>query len=177
MRIWVKIGGCAGMAYKMEYAESVEPDRRGVVEGKCVRHLVGPKAALFLLGTETDLHVDKLAAQFVFNTPTKPWPAARESVARTPEFRVDLANDPVAAVVLGGVDARVDSLDSITGRARPMGSLPPRPRLSCGRDSRRSAFHQFLADCRAADMSATVSPWRKPVIGRITADSSPPARP
>jgi len=55
------------------------------------------------------------------------------------EFRVDLANDPVAAVVLGGVEARVDSLDSMTGRARPMGSLPPRPRLSCGRDSRRSS--------------------------------------
>ena len=55
MRIWVKIGGCVGMACTMEYAGSVEPDRRGVVEGKGVRHLVGPKAALFLLGTETDL--------------------------------------------------------------------------------------------------------------------------
>ena len=38
-------------------------------------------------------------------------------------------------------------------------------------------FIKFLAHCPAADMSATVSPWRKPVIGRITADSSPPARP
>lgn len=84
MRIWVKIGGCAGMAYKMEYTESVEPDRRGVVEGKGVRHLVGPKAVLFLLAPRRTCKVDKLAAQSVFNTPTKPWPAARESVARTP---------------------------------------------------------------------------------------------
>ena len=72
------------MAYKMEYTESVEPDRRGVVEGKGVRHLVGPKAVLFLLAPRRTCKVDKLAAQSVFNTPTKPWPADRESVARTP---------------------------------------------------------------------------------------------
>jgi iron-sulfur cluster assembly protein len=84
VRIWVKIGGCAGMAYKMEYTESVEPDRRGMVEGKGVRHLVGPKAVLFLLAPRRTCKVGKLAAQFVFNTPTKPSPAARESVALTP---------------------------------------------------------------------------------------------
>ena len=60
MRIWVKIGGCAGMAYKMEYTESVEPDRRGVVEGKGVRHLVGPKAVLFLLAPRRTCKVTSL---------------------------------------------------------------------------------------------------------------------
>ena len=79
MRIWVKIGGCAGVAYKMEYTESVEPDRRGVVEGKGVRHLVGPKAVLFLLAPRRTCKVDKLAAQFVFNTQPnlRPRPASR----------------------------------------------------------------------------------------------------
>jgi len=36
-----------------------------------VRILVDPKAVLFLLGTEMDYKVDKLAAQFTFNNPNQ----------------------------------------------------------------------------------------------------------
>ena len=69
VRVGVKNGGCAGMAYTMEYAE-VEPSDEAV-EDKGVRVLIDPKAVLFLLGTEMGYKVEKLAAQFVFNNPNQ----------------------------------------------------------------------------------------------------------
>jgi len=70
VRVGVKNGGCAGMAYTMEYAEAVNPLDE-VIEEKGVRILIDPKAVMFLLGTEMDYKVDKLAAQFVFNNPNQ----------------------------------------------------------------------------------------------------------
>jgi iron-sulfur cluster assembly protein len=70
LRVGVRNGGCAGMAYTMEYAESANPADE-VVEDKGVRILIDPKAVLFLLGTEMDYKVDKLSAQFVFNNPNQ----------------------------------------------------------------------------------------------------------
>jgi iron-sulfur cluster assembly protein len=84
VRVGVKNGGCAGMAYTMEYAERVDPADE-VVEDKGVRILIDPKAVLFLLGTEMDYKVDKLAAQFVFNNPNQTSACGcGESVALTP---------------------------------------------------------------------------------------------
>jgi iron-sulfur cluster assembly protein len=70
VRVGVKNDGCAGMAYTMEYAECVEPADE-IVEDRGVRILIDPKAVLFLLGTEMDYKVEKLAAQFVFNNPNQ----------------------------------------------------------------------------------------------------------
>ncbi|MCC6775339.1 MAG: Fe-S cluster assembly scaffold SufA [Hyphomicrobiales bacterium] len=70
VRVGVKNGGCAGMAYTMEYAERIEKADE-VVEDKGVRVLIDPKAVLFLLGTEMDYKTDKLSAQFVFNNPNQ----------------------------------------------------------------------------------------------------------
>ena len=70
VRVGVKNGGCAGMAYTMEYAERVEPADE-VVEDKGVRVLIDPKAILFLIGTEMDYRTEKLSAQFVFNNPNQ----------------------------------------------------------------------------------------------------------
>ena len=70
VRVGVKNGGCAGMAYTMEYAESIEKADE-VVEDKGVRVLIDPMAVLFLLGTEMDYKADKLSAQFVFNNPNQ----------------------------------------------------------------------------------------------------------
>ena len=70
VRVGVKNGGCAGMAYTMEYAEKVNPLDE-VITDKGVRILIDPKAVLFLLGTEMDYKVDKLSAQFVFNNPNQ----------------------------------------------------------------------------------------------------------
>jgi iron-sulfur cluster assembly protein len=91
VRVGVKNGGCAGMAYTMEYAETVSPLDE-VVEDKGVRILVDPKAVLFLLGTEMDYKVDKLSAQFVFNNPNQTSACGcGESVQLEP------AGDPAAA--------------------------------------------------------------------------------
>jgi iron-sulfur cluster assembly protein len=70
VRVGVKNGGCAGMAYTMEYAESAEKFDE-VVEDKGVKILIDPKAVLFLLGTEMDFKVDKLSSTFVFNNPNQ----------------------------------------------------------------------------------------------------------
>jgi iron-sulfur cluster assembly protein len=70
LRVGVKNGGCAGMSYTMEIAEAPDPKDEVVVD-KGVRILIDPKAVLFLLGTEMDYKVEKLAAQFVFNNPNQ----------------------------------------------------------------------------------------------------------
>jgi iron-sulfur cluster assembly protein len=87
VRVGVKNGGCAGMAYTMEYAEALNP-RDEVVEDKGVRLFIDPKAVLFLLGTEMDYRVDKLSASFVFNNPNQTSACGcGESVAITPARR------------------------------------------------------------------------------------------
>ncbi len=84
VRVGVRNGGCAGMAYTMDYAEQAGPLDE-VVEDKGVRLLIDPKAVLFLLGTEMDYKVDKLSAQFVFNNPNQTSACGcGESVALTP---------------------------------------------------------------------------------------------
>jgi len=70
VRVGVKNGGCAGMSYTMEFAEAVAANDE-VVEDKGVKLLIDPKALLFLLGSEMDFKVDKLAASFVFRNPTR----------------------------------------------------------------------------------------------------------
>ena len=70
VRVGVKNGGCAGMEYTMEYAESVAPTDE-VVEDRGVKILIDPKAVLFLLGTEMDYKTEKLSSQFVFNNPNQ----------------------------------------------------------------------------------------------------------
>ncbi len=47
LRVGVRNGGCAGMAYTMEYAEAIHPTDE-VVEDKGVKILIDPKAVLFL---------------------------------------------------------------------------------------------------------------------------------
>jgi iron-sulfur cluster assembly protein len=84
VRVGVKNGGCAGMSYTMEYAETVNPADE-VVEDKGVRILIDPKAVLFLLGTEMDYKIDKISSQFVFNNPNQTSACGcGESVALTP---------------------------------------------------------------------------------------------
>jgi len=91
VRVGVKNGGCAGMAYTMEYAaEAAKFDE--VVEDKGVKLLIDPKAVLFLLGTEMDFKVDKLSSTFVFNNPNQTSACGcGESVQLTP------AADPASA--------------------------------------------------------------------------------
>jgi iron-sulfur cluster assembly protein len=70
LRVGVKNGGCAGQEYTLEYAEAAQPLDE-VVEDKGVTILVEPKAVLFLIGTEIDYDVSRLAAKFVFRNPNE----------------------------------------------------------------------------------------------------------
>ncbi len=70
VRLGVKNGGCAGMAYTMDYAEERNPLDE-VVEDKGIKILIDPKALLFLLGTEMDYQVEQLKSGFVFNNPNQ----------------------------------------------------------------------------------------------------------
>jgi iron-sulfur cluster assembly protein len=70
LRVGVKNGGCAGQEYVLEYAKAANPLDE-VVEDKGVTILVEPKAVLFLIGTEVDYEVSKLAAKFVFRNPNE----------------------------------------------------------------------------------------------------------
>ena len=70
LRVGVKNGGCAGQEYTFAYAEQIEPLDE-VVEDKGVTILIEPKAVLFLIGTEIDFEVTKLASKFVFRNPNQ----------------------------------------------------------------------------------------------------------
>ena len=91
LRVGVKNGGCAGMSYTMEFAESASPLDE-VVEDKGVRLLIDPKALLFLLGAQMDFRVDKLSSSFVFDNPNQTSACGcGESVAITPAVPEALA--------------------------------------------------------------------------------------
>ncbi len=70
LRVGVKNGGCAGMAYTMDKVEEANPSDE-VVSDKGVTVYVDPKAVLFLLGTEMDYEVTKLKSGFVFKNPNQ----------------------------------------------------------------------------------------------------------
>ncbi|OJU54788.1 MAG: FeS assembly scaffold SufA [Brevundimonas sp. 67-6] len=70
LRVGVKNSGCAGQEYTFAYAEeALALDE--VVEDKGVTILIEPKAVLFLIGTEIDYEVTKLASKFVFRNPNE----------------------------------------------------------------------------------------------------------
>jgi iron-sulfur cluster assembly protein len=84
VRVGVKNGGCAGMSYTMDLAETVE---RGdeVIDVNGLKVLIDPKAVLFLLGTTMDFTVDKMSAKFVFKNPNETSACGcGESVSITP---------------------------------------------------------------------------------------------
>ncbi len=70
LRVGVKNGGCAGSEYVLEYAEEIAPLDE-VVEDKGVKILIEPKAVLFLIGTEVDYEISRLASKFVFRNPNQ----------------------------------------------------------------------------------------------------------
>ena len=70
LRVGVKNGGCAGQEYVLEYAAAADPLDE-VVEDKGVTILIEPKAVLFLIGTQIDYEVTRLASKFVFRNPNE----------------------------------------------------------------------------------------------------------
>ena len=70
VRVGVKSGGCAGMAYIMEYAKEKKPNDE-MIEDKGVKVFIDPAAVMYLLGTQMDYKKDKFSSSFVFNNPNE----------------------------------------------------------------------------------------------------------
>lgn len=68
LRIGVKKGGCAGMEYTMEWADSVNPLDE-VVEQDGARVMIAPMAQMFLIGTVIDHETTLLESSFRFRNP------------------------------------------------------------------------------------------------------------
>jgi iron-sulfur cluster assembly protein len=68
LRIGVKKGGCAGMEYTMEFADTVEAHEE-VIEQGAARVIIAPMAQMFLFGTEIDYETGLLESGFKFRNP------------------------------------------------------------------------------------------------------------
>jgi len=63
--------GCSGYAYKIDYAEKGNLKNYEVIETKGVKVYIEPTATMFLIGSEMDYTVDKLASRFTFKNPNE----------------------------------------------------------------------------------------------------------
>ena len=68
LRIGLKKGGCAGMEYTMELAETPSPNDEVVEQGAALV-LIAPTAQTFLFGTEIDYRTGLLDSGFRFVNP------------------------------------------------------------------------------------------------------------
>jgi iron-sulfur cluster assembly protein len=68
LRVGVRTSGCSGMAYKLEYADSLNPDDH-TFESHGVKVVVDPKSLPYLEGTELDFAREGLNEGFKFNNP------------------------------------------------------------------------------------------------------------
>ena len=70
LRLGVKTSGCSDMAYKLEFADQVEPDDK-VWESFGVKVLVDEKSLPYLDGTELDYTREGLQEGFKFHNPNE----------------------------------------------------------------------------------------------------------
>lgn len=68
LRLGVKTTGCSGMAYVLEFVDSVE-DTDEVFESNGVKIIVDPKSLIYIDGTELDYGKEGLNEGFKFNNP------------------------------------------------------------------------------------------------------------
>ena len=68
VRLGVRTSGCSGMAYKLEFVDSVDADDL-VFESNGVKVVVDPKSLPYIDGTELDFAREGLNEGFRFNNP------------------------------------------------------------------------------------------------------------
>lgn len=68
LRVGVRTSGCSGMAYKLEFADAVEPEDVQF-ESHGVRVVVDPKSLPYVDGTELDYDREGLNEGFRFRNP------------------------------------------------------------------------------------------------------------
>ena len=70
LRLGVRTTGCSGMAYKIEYADAMQPEDQ-TFESHGVKLLVDPKSLAYIDGTELDFVREGLNEGFRFNNPNE----------------------------------------------------------------------------------------------------------
>jgi iron-sulfur cluster assembly protein len=68
LRIGLKKGGCAGMEYTREMADTPAPGDE-VVEQGAARVMIAPTAQMYIFGTEIDYEIGTLESGFRFRNP------------------------------------------------------------------------------------------------------------
>ena len=68
IRLGVKTTGCSGLAYKIEYADSINPEDI-IFENFEIKIIVDPKSLVYLDGTEVDFEKNGLQEGLKFNNP------------------------------------------------------------------------------------------------------------
>ena len=70
LRLGVKTTGCSGLAYKIEFADAVNPEDQQF-ESHGIKVLVDPKSLAYLEGTELDYTREGLNEGFKFTNPNE----------------------------------------------------------------------------------------------------------
>ena len=68
LRVGVRTSGCSGMAYKLEYADTLNAEDRQF-ESHGVTVIIDPKSLAYIDGTELDFAREGLNEGFKFNNP------------------------------------------------------------------------------------------------------------
>jgi iron-sulfur cluster assembly protein len=68
LRLGIKTTGCSGLAYKIEYADQIQPEDL-IFEAHGIKVIIDPKSMTFLDGTELDFERKGLQEGLKFNNP------------------------------------------------------------------------------------------------------------